>query len=223
MESTCTPNRIQVSADFAKCLQTANKLHWIKPREDMVDVKGKGSMQTFWLEFSGDSALRKAEAEASSEEGNSEFSELQRNNCSSSDLFKSERAMSSGSSQRKLSPKVERLVDWNADLLTKILKEIVARRESNGMAPASDEKMSDLENQQKDSEPLSEVQEIIKLPAFKQGRQRDVDNIHIDQKVIKQLHLFVIKIALTYHDNRKFKVSGYMDSCDLMLILTSCN
>ena len=53
MESTGAPNKIQVSADFARQLENAGKSHWVTPRTDLIDVKGKGEMQTYWLDFRG--------------------------------------------------------------------------------------------------------------------------------------------------------------------------
>lgn len=50
MESTGKVNRIQVSQTTADLLVKANKGHWLKARDEAVEVKGKGTMQTFWVE-----------------------------------------------------------------------------------------------------------------------------------------------------------------------------
>lgn len=50
MESTGTANKIQVSQATADLLKQAKKLHWLKPREEMVEAKGKGFMITYWVE-----------------------------------------------------------------------------------------------------------------------------------------------------------------------------
>jgi class 3 adenylate cyclase len=49
MESTGEKNRIQISSTTAELLREAGKGHWLLPREDLVEAKGKGQMQTFWL------------------------------------------------------------------------------------------------------------------------------------------------------------------------------
>jgi len=49
MQSTCLRGMIQVSTDTANILIEAGKAHWVEPRLDLVDVKGKGMMQTFWI------------------------------------------------------------------------------------------------------------------------------------------------------------------------------
>jgi len=58
MESTGRPGCIQVSADFAKVLQEDHGLaSWVKPREGLVAVKGKGNLPTYWLTSSSDSDM----------------------------------------------------------------------------------------------------------------------------------------------------------------------
>lgn len=50
MESTGESNRVQVSPTTAELLREKHgKGHWLQPRADKVEAKGKGMMQTFWL------------------------------------------------------------------------------------------------------------------------------------------------------------------------------
>ena len=50
MESTGESNRIQVSPSTADILRNKHgKGHWLLPRPDLVQPKGKEAMQTFWL------------------------------------------------------------------------------------------------------------------------------------------------------------------------------
>jgi class 3 adenylate cyclase len=51
MESTGERNRIQVSDFTADLLSQAGKGHWLIPREDVVEAKGKGMLNTFWLVY----------------------------------------------------------------------------------------------------------------------------------------------------------------------------
>ena len=44
MESTGKRNRIQVSQTTADLLAEAGKAHWVQPREDAVQAKGKGTL-----------------------------------------------------------------------------------------------------------------------------------------------------------------------------------
>ena len=49
MESTGEPNRIQLSQATAESLIAMGKEGWIRKRQDLVEAKGKGSVQTYWL------------------------------------------------------------------------------------------------------------------------------------------------------------------------------
>lgn len=50
MERTGMARRIQMSQETADLLVTVGIGGWITAREDIVEVKGKGSMRTFWME-----------------------------------------------------------------------------------------------------------------------------------------------------------------------------
>jgi hypothetical protein len=43
-------NKIQVSQATADLLIAAGKSHWLKPRQGGVTAKGKGVLNTFWLD-----------------------------------------------------------------------------------------------------------------------------------------------------------------------------
>jgi len=49
MESTGMANRIQVSQISADLIAAANKSHWLKKRQELVEAKGKGKVQTYWV------------------------------------------------------------------------------------------------------------------------------------------------------------------------------
>lgn len=49
MESTGQKGRIQVSQATADILTAAGKGHWLTKREELVEAKGKGSMQTYFV------------------------------------------------------------------------------------------------------------------------------------------------------------------------------
>ena len=50
MESTGKANFIHVSQTTADLLVLAKKEHWLEARAEKVDVKGKGMMQTYWVD-----------------------------------------------------------------------------------------------------------------------------------------------------------------------------
>jgi hypothetical protein len=50
MESNSERNRIQVSQSTADLLIADGLQHWLTPRKDLVNAKGKGLLQTYWCE-----------------------------------------------------------------------------------------------------------------------------------------------------------------------------
>lgn len=68
MESTGFPGRIHVSAETAQELKIHGKSHWLTPREDKVEVKGKGEMTTYFVNVSLTRAIGSKSALASSNE-----------------------------------------------------------------------------------------------------------------------------------------------------------
>lgn len=49
IESNGFKNRIHVSAETAELLCRAGKSHWVTPRRDKIEAKGKGLLQTYWV------------------------------------------------------------------------------------------------------------------------------------------------------------------------------
>jgi class 3 adenylate cyclase len=99
MESTGCPNKIQASRSTAELLIAAGKTSWVKPREALVEAKGKGKMQTYWIE----PKLMGITANATSD-------------------------LSDPSSEDVMVEKTRRLVDWNTEVLAQLLKQVIARR-----------------------------------------------------------------------------------------------
>lgn len=52
MESLGAENKIHVSEDTANLLRSGGNGIWVQPREDKVSPKGKGEMQTYWVNIS---------------------------------------------------------------------------------------------------------------------------------------------------------------------------
>ena len=110
MESTGKPGRIQISNTTATLLTAAGKTSWIKPREDVVLAKGKGVINTFWLNFlvshHKETASTNSSVEVESVGALDEASE---------------------SINKMVPDSQERLVDWVAELLMDQLKKIVSK------------------------------------------------------------------------------------------------
>ena len=57
MESNGQKGRIQVSSSTADALLADGKDAWMTAREDLIEAKGKGQMQTYWVEISDSSDM----------------------------------------------------------------------------------------------------------------------------------------------------------------------
>ncbi|CAB9521724.1 Receptor-type guanylate cyclase gcy [Seminavis robusta] len=57
MESTGKPWKIQASEETAELLRLAGKDDWVRPREELVEAKGKGTLMTYWVEIRGEGTI----------------------------------------------------------------------------------------------------------------------------------------------------------------------
>lgn len=103
-----------------------------------------------------------------------------------------------------ISDKVNRLISWNVDILTRLLKHVVARRRATGIkqVPANDQKIKAeaLLNQRN---VIDEVKEIINLPKYNYKERVSVnpESIELPVQATDQLRDLVTSIAKMYRDN----------------------
>lgn len=101
--------------------------------------------------------------------------------------------------------KTRRLVEWNVEILTKTLKQIVARRASN--PPKSSKSVNMASINDKDAPLLDEAKDILQLPQFDASTYRnlvDPATVKLPQAVLDQLNLFVTRIAASYRNGNPF-------------------
>lgn len=198
IESTGAKNKIHISQETADLLTGAGKGHWVRPREDKVVAKGKGELTTFWLELKGDAAK-------SSRSGSSEGSESLALDEAPAAATAPVSGGQEGTSQA-LPERYLRLVNWNAEILARMLKQVVARREAMHVKPDPTEKIRDIETEQLQSGSLvlEEVKEIIVLPKFKAGDAKSVidpDKVKLGDAITSQLQAYLQAIAAMYRNN----------------------
>eukprot|EP00980_Cylindrotheca_fusiformis_P007472 scaffold1549_cov105-Cylindrotheca_fusiformis.AAC.1 len=63
MESTGHRNQIQISQATASLIVASGKGHWLRKREGLVQVKGKGAVQTFWVKSKVSSTTERSDSE----------------------------------------------------------------------------------------------------------------------------------------------------------------
>lgn len=192
IESTGRPGYIHMSQETAALLNAAGKDHWIRLREDLVYAKGKGQMQTYWLDLgtksdqnthSTHSTSDDDESEGEDDAARKEVEALRTDKKTAAQLYR----LSSGKNQR--------LIDWNVDVLSRLLKRIVARRKCMGRKQnlASADLLLDT---RAGETVLDEVVEIIHLPAFNHkaaSKQEEPDKLELGNKVVDQLRDYVAK------------------------------
>jgi hypothetical protein len=115
--------------------------------------------------------------------------------------------------------KTIRLIDWQADVLHRLLKQIVAKRIHEGRKVKSN---GDINFNTNEGETvLDEVKEIITLPQSKSAHVTyDINSIFLDPKVTKQLTDYVTVVASMYRDN-PCKLNHALAHSEMYMQLTS--
>jgi hypothetical protein len=115
-------------------------------------------------------------------------------------------ASSSGEEFYKVSSdKIERLIEWNVDLLKRNLQQIVARRK----ACVNEGKILSVVDEDSiltgvGGTVIDEVSEIIDMPAFdseKAKKQENPESVDLPDKVVAQLEDYVTFLAKSYRSN----------------------
>ena len=193
MESTGKANKIQVSQDTAELLKVGKKGHWLRLREEMVIAKGKGLMATYWIE-----PIRSAPT-ISTRDRTSHSSSSSLHTYYKEPLIPSPSFSSFRVKNPVIDSQTERLVNWNVEVLERLLKKIVLRRIALGNK--SDSKVD--WNKPREGIVLKEVKEVIKLPRYNSkyiDHAENPDSIILDKEVKPQLREYVTAIACAYHD-----------------------
>jgi hypothetical protein len=114
METTGYPSRIQASQKTADLLRQAGKDSWVTPRQDLIVAKGKGEMQTFWIELpTSQRSKRKSEISSISSRSRDEPVDF----------------------ADPLPPQTVRLVDWVLELMEDTILQIVSTNQDQGGKP----------------------------------------------------------------------------------------
>jgi len=183
MESTGTRGKIQVSQATADILISAGKTAWVKPREDEIMAKGKGTLRTFWCEVAKTAATSSGSSEVGSSNGVGESPE-----------------------KHALSNKNDRLVSWMTELFKSYVKEMVAARDgmAKGRYGAASRYVPN------EGPPLDEVVEVIELAKFDaksatQTLRQKGKEVDIPEEVVSLMREFIYTIAGEYHDENPFQ------------------
>jgi Adenylate and Guanylate cyclase catalytic domain len=218
MESTGQSGRIHISAETAEELRMGGKGSWIGQREDKVIAKGKGEMQTFWL-VEQKKPVASVHSDSSKPTDHTTADDASDSNpdplLGSSHVRRgiSPEANNGSTAKKTLPPKLQRLVKWNADVLVRLLKQIVARRNSiQSLIKAPNvhprqQTASCSRSGPANGTVIDEVVEVVHLPRF-DGRaarnQQDPKTVELEKEVVDQLHNYVTVIASLYRADVPF-------------------
>ena len=172
----------------------------------MINAKGKGEMQTFWMESKVSSGSSTHSGSTNSDDMVSK-TETDEKKWEVAGL-RPKREELVDETDPTMNSKVRRLVQWNADILARLLRQIIAYRKASRAAshlPGTTNRSSTTSHGVEASTmAINEVKEIIQLPEFDPiaaRNQEDPECIAIDTVVIEQLKEFVMMIATMYRDN----------------------
>mmetsp|Transcript_42207 Transcript_42207/g.101959 ORF Transcript_42207/g.101959 Transcript_42207/m.101959 type:complete len:608 (+) Transcript_42207:114-1937(+) len=193
MESTGKKGRIQVSQETADLLRTSGKAHWLRPREELVNAKGKGELKTFWLDPTRKRGQKSHKTHHSTVPKVVPFTPPRTANDIKS-VTKEELT------NHAFDEKSTRLIDWNVDVLLHHLARVISCRDrtvSTGSLVNHSSEVPTL------PAAIDDVAEIITLPPFdpEYSRFRRVrPDVSTLQQTRADLHEFVSAIALMYRD-----------------------
>eukprot|EP00934_Nitzschia_sp_Nitz4_P001865 Nitzschia sp. Nitz4//scaffold59_size112058//34654//38356//NITZ4_004105-RA/size112058-processed-gene-0.187-mRNA-1//1//CDS//3329555111//1865//frame0 len=194
MESLGSRNRIHASQATVDQLIKHGKKHWMQTRETRrVEVKGKGQMVTYWVDPTSpkDTSLTKALGATSEAKAISEL------NVMSSKTWAQFEKLSSS--------KLERLVAWNVDILSRLLRAVVSRQARRTKLQRNASRLGVSERSERVDpipylNPLEEMMELVSLPEFDSSACRgDSSCDSLDSAIEEQLYDFVSVVAKRYN------------------------
>jgi class 3 adenylate cyclase len=207
IETTGKRNKIHLSMETAEELQHAGKAGWLCRREKAVEAKGKGILQTYWLLLKDEAtgAASSCGSMCGAEEDTHEHQATTSIPKAIAQDAPNLKAETADELEKSLPPKIQRLVKWNVDVLTRLLKQVVAKRNAMSNRRNHDMMLTKAEADiRKKFMVLDEVVEIIPLPGFNQRiykRQEDPNSIELPKEVVEQMRLYVGCIAALHRDN----------------------
>lgn len=140
MESTGEKNLIQVSQETADLIVSAGKQHWLTARDEAIYAKGKGSLQTYWLQPRRRRSSVHSDDRSGADTGTTnsleEYSDGDMYKISASVMLTSNQWVNTNIGHCNYSNEKSmdnRLVDWNADILWSLLSKVIVSRNHDSL------------------------------------------------------------------------------------------
>lgn len=112
--------------------------------------------------------------------------------------------------------KTQRLIDWNIDVLLRLLKQVVARRISRGLGSSQVDLLVETSLVGGNGSVLGEVKEIIALPHFDASvlkNEQNADAVVLDESVKAELREYVSSLASMYRNNPFHNFEASIETC----------
>jgi hypothetical protein len=187
--------------------------HWIRKREDKIVAKGKGELVTYWLEVNSNSSG--CQSSRSSESGTVSSQRDGEEDSHHQDTGTVSPAANCRQSSKLNFEKTERLIDWNSDVLCRLLQQIMVCRGCSSplMKKIDDGDFDCNAGVLAYKNPFDEVKEIIALPPLNKFKNsRTVADIQVPKLVEEQLRNYVSRIAAMYN-NHQFHNFEHVCTC----------
>jgi class 3 adenylate cyclase len=205
MENTGKKGNIQISPTTADLLEEAGKSAWLTPREDLITAKGKGRIQTYWVAAQSNKRANVMLEGDKTDKANQVASEVPTDgdNTNGNDLTVGVATRFLENQSLSQNRKLQRLVDWQTEILARLLRSIVGQRGKKDVAKFINDPSAVLAKRQGDCV-LDEVAEVVKLPDFDEKRNRNQISPHtveLSPAVMTQLRDYVLIICSKYKNN----------------------
>jgi hypothetical protein len=191
MESTGLADCIHVSQDTADLIAASGKSHWLVQREEKILAKGKGKMQTFFVDTNKMSRPYASSA---------------RSTCSGSEL-----SPDSGHDVdfAELEQRRDRSTEWTVEIMAHHLRAMINARREKKIQPDPWEEIEELELSSYSAfgitskSAINEVAQAIAFPEYKVGGKGTniAPDIELDTTVLEELRCYVQTIASLYNEN----------------------
>eukprot|EP00980_Cylindrotheca_fusiformis_P011350 scaffold2626_cov159-Cylindrotheca_fusiformis.AAC.1 len=196
MESSGERSRIQISRVTADLLMEAGLARWIIPRSTKMFVKGKGEMQTYWLRKSRRTNIPKAASLKSDMETLEEGADSEES---------SERASEEDNDFLGIEGmnKTERLVEWNVEVLSSLLEQIVGSRDGiiKQITTLSDAEKSIGTGGKTVLEEFTPIIQLKRFDVEELERRGRPMSVNIEDEVKSQLRSYIASISEMYPEN----------------------
>ena len=212
MQVTSMPNRIHCSKATAAWLRADGLDHWLQPREE--PYPSRALLKSFWVvptpfSIGGSCAPASTKMDISLASSLSPTPSFETMSSCATEEFSQTLA---NPSLLTMAQKSSRLIDWNIDVLSLMLRNLMAKhaaneyQETEGESDFNPDASKYLKSNGGYRTLLEEAVEVIEMPElearefFKRSKV-DLESIELSTLVQSQLRSFVSAIASLYHDH----------------------